>query len=169
MLPDAEVLIGIAALGLTVTGFSGLVAVLGRRASGRWTESEQFQLAQLVEVSLAVTFAAFFPILAGLAAEPAVALPFATAAVAVAHLVVLLRGVFAGFLRRGPSVANLPTPLVLFMVLGGLGIIVASGAASLGFVGGHAFLIVLNLVWQLMVSAVHFVALLFNTDSLDAT
>lgn len=167
-LPDPELLVGIAALGLTVTGFSGLVSVLGRRASGRWSQSERFQLTQLLETSLVATFSAFIPILVALVARPTVALPTATAAVAVAHLVVLARGVFAGFLRDGPGVANLPTGLALFIVAGGLGIILASLVASLGFIGGLAFLIVLNLVWELMVSVVHFVALLLRTGNTDA-
>ena len=48
-LPDPEILIGIAALGLTVTGFSGLISVLGRRSTGEWSDQEKFQLGQLLE------------------------------------------------------------------------------------------------------------------------
>ena len=129
VLPDSELLVGIAALGLTVTGFSGLVSVLGRRADGRWSESERFQLKQLVEISLAVTFSAFIPILAGLAAPAEMALPIATAAVAVVHLVVMVRGVSSGVLRQGPAVAALTVPIVAAMVGGGSIMILASGAA----------------------------------------
>ncbi|MFZ8990595.1 MAG: hypothetical protein ACO2ZJ_09680, partial [Pseudohongiellaceae bacterium] len=91
-MPDPEIFIGMSALGLTVTGFSGLISVLGRRAAGHWTDAERFQLEQLLELSLAVTFASLIPILVDMAAAPDRALAIATLLVAIFHLLILLRG-----------------------------------------------------------------------------
>ena len=90
--PDPEVLVGIAALGLTVTGFSGLIAVLGRRQSGQWTESERVQLVELVGASLSVTFASFIPILVRTLQPDDKALPTALFLVALFHLALIIRG-----------------------------------------------------------------------------
>ena len=89
VLPDSEIFIGMSALGLTVTGFSGLISVLGRRASGKWSDEERFQLEQLIELSLAVTFASFIPILVITAANQENVLPIATVLVAIFHFIIM--------------------------------------------------------------------------------
>ena len=86
-IPDPEIFGGIAALGLTLTGFSGLISVLGRRSSGHWTEAERFQLSELIVISLAVTFASFIPILSGLLQSDEAALTSSLFLVASCHLV----------------------------------------------------------------------------------
>ena len=165
-LPDPEIFVGIAALGLTVTGFSGLISVLGRRSSGHWTEAERFQLSELIVVSLAVTFASFIPILVGMVLAAETALPAACGLVAFFHLVVLVRGAYMNF-RDGTSDAKMPSSVVAFMLVGGCLLIIAALLASFGFVGGAAFFVVSNLLWQLMVAAIHFVAFFNRTGTAD--
>ena len=161
-MPDPEILVGLAALGLTVTGFSGLIAVLGRRSSGEWTEAERFQLGELIVVSLAVTFASFIPILVGLVMPEASALKWSTLLVAAAHLVVLVRGVFRNY-SDGAAPTKMPNAIALTMVVGGFLLIVGALLAGFGLIGGGAFFLVANLLWQLLVATIHFVALLMNS------
>ena len=61
----------------------------------------------------------------------------------------------------------MPIGVTFFMVAGGLGLIFAALAASLGYIQGSAFLLVSNLLWQLMVAVIHFVYLLMKQDSTD--
>ena len=160
-IPDAEILVGIAALGLTVTGFSGLISVLGRRASGQWTESERFQLGELIAVSLAVTFASFIPILVNMVQTGPSALSTATFLIAVCHLLVLIRGALKNF-SGDPSSKKMPGWVVALMLMGGLILIEGAFLASFAVIGATAFFLVSNLLWQLMVAAVHFVLLLMH-------
>ena len=160
-IPESEILVGIAALGLTVTGFSGLISVLGRRSAGQWTQAERFQLGELVSLSLAVTFASFIPLLVGMLLPDEDALPTATGLVASFHLLVLIQGVTKNY-RRGALAAMMPFGATAFMVVGGFCLIVAAFLASVGLTGGAAFLLVSNLLWQLMVAIIHFVYLLMN-------
>ena len=166
-MPDPEILIGIAALGLTVTGFSGLISVLGRRSSGTWTSAERFQLGELITVSLAVTFASFIPILVSLIQSGSRALFSATFFVALAHLLVLLRGAFKNFQAEASDVSTqkMPPALVTFMLAGGIILIAAAFLSSFETIGGAGFFLVSNLLWQLMVAVSHFVLLLMNPTS----
>ena len=164
VLPDPEIFIGLSALGLTVTGFSGLIGVLGKRAYGAWTDQERFQLEQLLELSLAVTFASFIPILVSTAANQENALAIATVLVAVFHLVIMLRGLYKT-LTRGASALELPKGVVPFTFAGGVLLIGAALAAGLGYMGGQALLLVSNILWLLMIALIHFIGLLVNAGS----
>jgi len=165
-IPDSEILVGIAALGLTVTGFSGLISVLGRRSSGQWTEIEQFQLGELIIVSLAVTFASFIPILVSMIQTGIPALSTATFLVALFHLLVLIRGASMNF-RNSASAEKMSNALVSFMLLGGLALIVCAFLSCFGVIAGTAFFLVSNLLWQLMVAIIHFVILLMNSGTVE--
>ena len=167
-IPDPEILVGIAALGLTVTGFSGLIAVLGRRSSGTWTESERFQLGELIIVSLAVTFASFIPVLVAMVQSGSQALFTATFLVALSHLLVLVRGASKNFQgASSSSSAQMPSSLVAFMLAGGLILIVSAFLSTFGVIAGAGFFLIFNLLWQLMVAASHFVLLLMNPTHLS--
>jgi hypothetical protein len=54
-------LIGIAEISIALTGFAGVVVVLGRRPSGPWPLADQFQLRSLIENGLLVVLAALLP------------------------------------------------------------------------------------------------------------
>jgi hypothetical protein len=56
-----SLLIGIAEISIALTGFAGVVVVLGRRASGPWPLADQFQLRSLIENGLLVVLAALLP------------------------------------------------------------------------------------------------------------
>ena len=160
-IPDSEILVGIAALGLTVTGFSGLISVLDRRSTGQWSDKERFQLGELIIVSLAVTFASFIPILVSTVQSGAAALTTATFLIAVFHLLVLTRGAAAVF-KDGSPAAKMPTAVVSFMLIGGIALIAGAFLSCFAVIGGAAFFLIANLLWQLMVAIIHFVNLLMN-------
>ncbi len=162
-IPDPEILVGIAALGLTVTGFSGLISVLGRRSSGQWTETERFQLGELIVVSLTVTFASFIPILVSLVQHSDAALTTATNLVAGLHLIVLVRGAMKNS-QRSTSSPEMPTWVAALMIIGGLAVICAAFLATTQMIAATAFWLVANLLWQLMVAAIHFVLLIMKTN-----
>ena len=161
VLPDSEIFIGMSALGLTVTGFSGLISVLGRRVSGKWSDEERFQLEQLIELSLAVTFASFIPILVITAANQEYVLSIATVLVAIFHFIIMARGFFK-VLARGASALELPKGVVTFSFVGGTLLISGALAASFGSFDGQALLLVSNILWLLMLALMHFVGLLMN-------
>ena len=94
MILDSEVLVGLATLGLTLTGFSGLVAIMGKRGTGQWSEGEKVQFIELAVISLTVTFGAFVPILVSLEFPGEIALRVSLGIIAFAHLGCLVRGLF---------------------------------------------------------------------------
>lgn len=159
MILDSEILVGIATLGLTLTGFSGLVAIMGQRSSGQWTRGEKVQFVELAIISLTVMFGAFVPILAALELSEDFSLQLSVGIIALAHLGVLIHGMYA--VSRSPDVRSEYAPgVMMFMTTGGALIIVASLVAALGVIGGQALLILLNLLWLLFVAVVNFVHLL---------
>ena len=89
---DSEVLVGIATLGLTLTGFSGLVAIMGRRGLGHWTEGERIQFVELAVISLTVTFGAFVPIVLALGIADELSLRLSLGIIAVAHICCMVHG-----------------------------------------------------------------------------
>jgi hypothetical protein len=60
-LEHESLLIGIAEVSIALTGFAGVVVVLGRRTSGPWPLAEQLQLRSLIENGLLVVLAALLP------------------------------------------------------------------------------------------------------------
>src|SRR4030095_15115943 len=57
-----HILLGFAGVGATVAGFSGVVAVFGRRAHGEWLPEDLFRLRNLMFMSLGVCLLAFAPL-----------------------------------------------------------------------------------------------------------
>lgn len=56
-----SLLLGIAEVSIALTGFAGVVVVLGRRASDSWPLADQFQLRSMIENGLLVVLAALLP------------------------------------------------------------------------------------------------------------
>jgi hypothetical protein len=52
MAPE-DILTTTAEIGIALAGFSGIVAVLGRRAEGAWSGADRVRLAMLLETSFA--------------------------------------------------------------------------------------------------------------------
>ena len=162
MIPDSEVLVGIATLGLTLTGFSGLVAIMGKRGSGQWTEGERIQFIELAVISLTVTFGAFVPILISLVLSDALALRLSLGIIVVAHIGCLAHGLSTVW-KSSDARAEYAPGVIVFMMSGGVLIIGASLAAVSGVLEGQALLILLNLLWLLFVAVVNFVQLLTSS------
>ena len=57
-----HILLGFAGVGATFAGFSGVVAVFGRRAHGEWLPEDLFRLRNLMFMSLGVCLLAFTPL-----------------------------------------------------------------------------------------------------------
>ena len=165
-MPDSEVLVGISALGLTLTGFSGLVAVMGRRSAGFWTEGEKTQFIELAVLSLSVTFGAFVPIVVSHGFSEVTSLRLAVGIIATIHLGCLVHGM-STVVRSSDVRAAYAPGLIPFLLVGGVLLIVASFAAAFGFFGSHSLLILLNLLWMLFVAVVNFVQLLTSSIPAD--
>ena len=63
----------IAEIAVALTGFTGIVAVLGRRARGDWSAEELLSLRVLIETSLTALFLSFAPDLLDMAVDSEVA------------------------------------------------------------------------------------------------
>ena len=163
---DSEVLVGIATLGLTLTGFSGLVAIMGKRGSGHWSGGERVQFIELAVISLTVTFSSFVPIVVSLEVSGDVSHRVSLGIIAAAHLGCLVRGL-STVLKTPEARAEYAPGVIIFMIAGGLLIIGASLLAAFGFFGSYAFWILLNLLWLLFVAVVNFVQLLTSSSYMD--
>jgi hypothetical protein len=58
------ILLGISGVAATFAGFSGVVAVFGRRAHGEWFLEDRFRLTNMLVTSLGAGLFAFFPLIA---------------------------------------------------------------------------------------------------------
>jgi len=59
---ESETLRTLAEVAVALTGFTGIVAVLGRRAGGEWAPLEMLRLRMLLETSLGVLFLSLLPL-----------------------------------------------------------------------------------------------------------
>ena len=157
--PESEVLVGIAALALTLTGFSGLVAVLSTRGAEQWTQGERIQFFELITISLAVTFLAFVPILALTFLSNELALQVSNGVIAAGHALCLVRGV-SRVARSRDARYSYGLAVFIAIPLTGLAIIAAGIGSSLNVISAQSLTILLNLLWMLFVAVVNFVQLL---------
>jgi hypothetical protein len=146
-------IIGEAAVALT--GFSGVVAVLGHRGRGEWSSEELLQLRTLVEPGFVALFGSLLPGTVHLAFESE-ALVWRLSNAALALLSVA--GV-VGFLARSRSASTTTGQRVLLVM-----VVLAIGAQLLaagGVLMRHELIFVLSLILALMVAAYNFSLLLF--------
>jgi len=61
-LPSTDVLSLLAELAIAIAGFSGIVAVFGRRSAGEWTSAEGARLAGLLTLSLTAALFSVLPL-----------------------------------------------------------------------------------------------------------
>ena len=152
----SDTLSTIAEVSIALAGFTGVVAVLGRRSSGGWSSEELLQLRALVETSLAALFVSFVPgmVSSAVGSETAV-WRWSNGFIAGAHLAILL----AFFVR-----ARNAAPTVGQKILGsvGAGFVLLHLGAAVGIVAWAAPLFVLGLLGLLFVAAHNFVLLLFS-------
>jgi hypothetical protein len=153
---SSELLQTIAGVAVALTGFSGVVVVLGPRAGGQWSGEDLLQLRTLVEPSLLALFGSLLPGVIELAvtSEP-LTWRLANGALWVLGVVSLV-----AFLKRSRLARTTVGQRVLVAVtLVGLGAILL---AAVGVLPQGELVFVLGLVIALVVAAYNFLLLLFS-------
>ena len=166
---ESETLRTIAEIGIALAGFTGVVAVLGRRSRGDWSPLETLRLHILIQTSLLVVFLSFLPILLLRAASAEMAWRTANGACGLALVVttyvIATRWRASGFSWEGESVRvnrilGAISTLALFPIL------LLQFAAALGASFIDAFLLyALALLYLLSLGAMNFVLLLLFDKS----
>lgn len=146
----------IAEVAVALTGFSGVVVVLGARGGGSWSGEDLLQLRTLVEPSLLALFASFLPGTIQLAvSSEALAWRLSNGVLGVLGLVAL-----AAFARRSRLAGTTIGQRVLAAVtVAGIGAVFLS---AIGVLAHHELVFVLALLVALMVAAYNFLLLLFS-------
>ena len=144
---------------VALTGFTGVVAVLGHRSQGEWSPAERLQLRTLVETSLTALFASFLPglLLAAEMSDPV------TWRLANGTLGALHAANFIAFARRAKNAETTPSQRALIVL--GIMTVLAHALAALDVVPLHAAIFVFGLIQQLFVASLNFVLLLFPLRS----
>ena len=150
-----EILQTIGEIAVALTGFSGVVAVLGHRGRGAWSSTELLQLRTLVEPSLVALFGSFLPTTIQLTFESEVLVwrlsNGALGLLGVAAIVAFIaRSRFAGT-TKGQRVL-----LALCVVAVGTNLL-----AAIGVLTQYELIFVLVLILALVVAAYNFLLLLF--------
>jgi len=158
---EAETLRTVAAVGISLAGFTGIVSVLGRRARGDWSPIEFARMRLLLEASLGAVFFALILILLEMAVPaPRTAWRLSNAFLAAFHLSIIVH-----FFRRAlmTAASNLPASerrVVYPLGFAGLSIIAAQLLACAGVIAEVALPYFLGLIWLLLIASVTFVYLL---------
>lgn len=153
-----EVLQTISEVAIALVGFSGVVAVLGHRGRGRWSDAEIVQLRTLVEPGIVVLFASFLPaMLVILLASEEVAWRISNGLLATGQLVNVV-----AFLARsketGTTRVHQGLVVITFIVMG------AHFLTAFGVISNYKLVFILGLVLGLIVSTYNFLLLLFPRD-----
>ncbi len=159
---ESETLRTLAEVAVALTGFTGIVAVLGRRAGGEWSPLEWLRLRMLLEASLAVLFLSLLPVLLSTLRPSQGSLwRVANSAQVVVHLggaLLLVLRVSRLEPSQWPSEERWLTALLAPL---SLVIILVQAGAVLGLLPGVAsFVYLLGLMYLLALAALHFVLLL---------
>ena len=160
---DSETLRTMAELGIALAGFSGIVAVLGRRLQGEWSSLDRARLLGLLIPSFGVVFFSLLPEVIQGARAPGLWLRIAHALLAAYQV----GGMLFVLIRAGPALFARRADRVVALLLLGLGIvlILAQCGVALGFFESFAVpLYVAALVNLLLVSSMNFVFLLFASE-----
>ena len=151
-----EILQTISEVAVALAGFSGVVAVLGRRGRGDWSSAELLQLRTLVEPSLVALFGSFFPGTFRLASQSEVLVwRLSNGALALLGLAAV-----AAFIARSRFAGTTAGQriLLVFCVLA----IGAQFLAACGVLVHYELIFVLSLILALVVAAYNFLLLLFS-------
>ena len=160
-MPDPDALRTFAELGIALAGFSGIVAVLGRRSQGQWSELERARLFALLSTSLGATFFSVLPELFREASRPDGWLRAAHAC-----MVAYQGGAIAFYFSRAkPGQHAMFADRLVAVTLTGLGglLLLAQAAVVGGLLAGVAGpLYVAALLYLLLVGSANFVLLLLQ-------
>jgi len=147
----------IAEVAIALTGFTGVVAVFGKRSGGGWPPHELLQLRVLVETSLTAFFVSFVPaLLEMVVGSESEIWPLANVVLGLAHAGNL--GAFFLRTRAAPSTFG-----QLAIALVGLAFISAHLLAGVGVLHHGELIFTLGLLQQIFVAAHNFVLLLLPT------
>jgi len=151
-------------IAIAVTGFAGVVSVLGPHTREDWSEQEIWNLRLMLYWSLATVFLAYVPtILIGLGEHVSQPWRISHAIFATYHSYVFYRA-FQGMHRR-PEWRDRPT---LFLTFVGLMVLALEVASAFGFTGALApTFYVIAVLWFLVLSVTRFVVLV--TTGLEPT
>lgn len=146
------VLLGIASVATAISGFSGVVAVFGGRAEGKWAPEDRFRTTNMLILSLGAALLSFLPVVEELFAIPDQIL-WVTASVALFAFCAFYY-VYTAIMLRKPSLRR-PGALIkwvrvvyficlalaiVLQVLNVAGVLVARGAAP--YVAGLMFVLI---------------------------
>jgi hypothetical protein len=154
----SEALTTIAQVAVTLLGFTGVVAVLGRRAHGDWTGHEIATFKTLLEASATALFVSFLPGLLAMATESDLA-PWriANAVLGFVHL-----GFFLAFFWRIREFSARPTLAQKLLAPTAPLLILAHFLTAVGAIAGAELILLLGLLQQLFVGVMTFVILLVH-------
>lgn len=148
----------IAQVAITLLGFTGVVAVLGRRARGVWTGLEIATFRTLLEASATALFASFLPGVLTLAmASDLAPWRIANLVLGAVHL-----AFFIAFFWRIRGFATSPTLVQKLLTPTGPLIIGAHFLTAAGIIPGAELIFLLGLLQQLFVGIETFVVLLLH-------
>lgn len=150
-----DTLHSVAAIAVTLIGFSGVVTALGPRGEGRWSASELLQLRTLVEPSIVSLAGAFLPIALGqLVSELDTVWRISNGLLACGHTI----GVSL-FLTRGATAEVLLSHKILTVVT--FAILAAMLGSAFDFWPWYEFTFLFGLLLGIAVSLNNFYLLLF--------
>jgi hypothetical protein len=159
-----DLLIGIAEISIALTGFAGVVVVLGRRSSGPWPLAEQYHFRSLIENGLLAVLAALLPFaVLQHTSDPSTVWRVSSGifgAASLAHAVVI-QGRRQRRLRTTEGTAGLlPTPWMIVIGLGSIAVHIALflNAAGLFFEGTFGPYLY-GLLWDLSMGSLFFIRL----------
>jgi len=156
-----SILIAISQIAIALTGFTGVVAILGHRNQGTWTPAERLQLRTLVETSLTAMFASLTPfILVLLINSDANAWRVANLILGSLHASNFIA--FGLRTRRAPSTLGQKVMLIIGIIT-----ICAHFLAALSVVTLYELVFIGGLLQQLLVAVHNFVLLLFPIEDLS--
>ncbi len=150
-----SILTTVAEVAIALTGFTGVVAVLGHRQNHDWSPEERLQLRTLVETSLTALFASFVPsvLLIFLSSEPASWMG------ANLFLGSLHAANLSAFLLRMKGAKPTAGQRALLSI--GIAAILAHFLAFFGVLPWYIGIFMLGLLQQIFIAAYNFVLLLF--------
>jgi hypothetical protein len=151
-----EILQMVSGAAVALAGFSGVVAVLGRRGRGEWSSQELLQLRTLVEPSLIALFGSFIP------GTLQLIFPSESLTWRLSNGVLGLLGVagVSAFVSRSLSTSTTTGQRVLLTVA--VASVGAQLLAAAGVLTQYELIFVLGLIVALVVAAHNFLLLLFS-------
>jgi small-conductance mechanosensitive channel len=162
MLPQQELLVGLAQIALTLTGFAALVTVF-RKADDSWQPSEILGLYIILEFSIGSTFFAMFPVLIGYLIETEKSVWQISAFILVVFVLVwcLLMLTRVMRVRRTFGVWGVSSLIVVLLIIFPIPLLVLQ-IANILWLDNFAIYF-LHVMYLMMVSGAQFIIFIYNS------